>query len=108
MGARGSSVSLGLGAWASGVFVVLWVGAAIGLAGGGAPFDQAWAWIWGLGTVAAVVVWILFLPICIGLWLTQASLPMLVTILVVALLVAWTALAWGGLAREVTRRRRQG
>jgi len=101
----GQKASLVLGAWASGVFAVLWVGAAIGLAGEGALVDQAWAWIGGLGLVGAAVAWILFLPICIGLWLTQSSLPVPAAALVVALLVAWTALAWGRLAREILRRR---
>ena len=97
-------MSLALGAWASGVFVLLWVGAVIGLAGGGALFDDAWAWLGGLGSVASVVAWVLFLPACIGLWATQAGLALPAAIGILVLLVAWTALAWGTLARQLAAR----
>jgi hypothetical protein len=102
---RGGTASLVLGAWAAAVFAVLWLGAIAGLASDGELFEQAWAWIGSLGPVGAVVAWILFLPACIGLWATQSGLPPAVLALVVALLAAWTAVAWGGLARRVLGRR---
>lgn len=105
MGGRGGTASLVLSAWASGVFVVLWAGAATGLAGGGALFSDAWAWLGGLGFAGAIVMWVLFLPACIGLWATQASLPPALVAAVVVLLALWTALAWSSLARALRARR---
>ncbi len=93
--------SLVLGTWASAAFVLLWAGALVGVADDGALFAEAWAWIGSLGPVAAVVVWIVFLPVCVGLWATQAALPTAVLVLVVVLLAAWTAAAWAGLARAL-------
>jgi hypothetical protein len=107
VGGRGGTASLVLSAWASGVFVVLWVGAAIGLAGGGALFASAWAWLGGLETAGAVATWVLLLPVCVGLWATQASLPVVFLAAVVGLLALWTALAWSSLARALAARRRR-
>lgn len=96
--------SLVLGTWASAVFVVLWAGAVIGVSGDGALFADAWSWIWSLGTIAAVVVWVLLLPLCVGLWATQAALPTLAMVGVITVLVVWTAVAWVGLARALIAR----
>ncbi len=102
---RGGRASLLLGAWASGVFVAMWTGAVIAMLENGAILVDAWAWLGSLGPVAAVVVWILFLPVCIGLWATQSGLAAPALFAVIALLVAWTAVAWAGLARQAAARR---
>jgi hypothetical protein len=102
---RGGRTSLLLGAWASGVFAVMWIGAILGMLGDGAVFREAWAWLGSLGPGAAVVGWVLFLPACIGLWATQSGLPVPAVVAVLALLVAWTAVAWAGLARRLATRR---
>jgi hypothetical protein len=105
MAGRGRRASLLLGAWASGVFLAMWIGAVLGLLADGALFGEAWAWLGSLGPVAAVIVWILFLPACVGLWATQSGLAAPVLLAVIAMLVAWTAVAWAGLARQVAARR---
>jgi hypothetical protein len=102
---RGGRASLLLGAWASVVFVALWIGAVLGVLGDGAVFAEAWEWLGSLGPVPAVVAWVLFLPACIGLWATQSGLPAPAFVAVIALLVAWTLVAWGGLARQLAVRR---
>ena len=103
---RGGRASLLLGAWASGVFVAMWTGAVLAMLGNGAILMEAWAWLGSLGPVAAVVVWILFLPVCIGLWATQAGLAMPALFAVIALLVAEPR--WRGLASPARRPRGAG
>ena len=83
----------------------MWTGAVLAMLGNGAILMESWAWLGSLGPVAAVVVWILFLPVCIGLWATQAGLATPALFAVIALLVAWTAVAWAGLARQTAARR---
>ncbi len=79
------------------VFAVLWVGFAVGLWTDGRILVDAWTWLSGLEPVAAVVAWVLLLPIAIGLWAWNASLSTLVAGVVVIGLVAWTLLALSGL-----------
>jgi hypothetical protein len=95
-----------LGLYAGAVFVLLWAGAVIGWVTGGATFADAWAWLSSLDTIAAVLAWILFLPIAVGLWAIDADLPPLAGAAIVAGLVVWTLAAASSLVR-VLRRRRQ-
>jgi hypothetical protein len=78
---------------------VLWAGFAVGLVTGGAILEDGWAWLTGLDTVAAVIAWILFLPIAVGLWAWNEAGSVLVQGVVLAGLVGWTLLMVGGLVR---------
>lgn len=100
----GRALEVGLSLYATMVFVVLWVGFAVGLATGGQLLVDAWAWLTGLDTVWAVVAWILFLPIAIGLWAWKEAGSAIVIGIVLVGLVAWTALAASGIARVFRRR----
>jgi hypothetical protein len=86
------------------VFIVLWVGAAIALFTDGEILADAWAWLTGLPPVAAVVVWILILPIAVGLWAWSAELAPIAMGAVVIGLVAWTLVAASGLIKAFKRR----
>lgn len=90
-----------LGAWASAVFLLLWAGVIVALAGNGALLATLWEGLSGLDGAVMLLAWILFLPVGVGLWAANAGLSLPVTILVVIGLVAWTAAAWGGLARTL-------
>ena len=92
-----------LGTYAVLVFAALWVGFAVGLASGGQPFADAWAWLNGLEPLARIPAWILSLPMAVGLW-AWAGLPAPVFAVIVAALVAWTLVAVGSLVRAVSRR----
>ena len=94
-----------LGVWASAVFLLLWAGAIVALAGNGALLTTLWERLTGLDGMMMILTWILFLPVGVGLWAANAGLSLPVTILVVIGLVAWTAAAWGSLARTLADRR---
>ncbi len=72
---RDRRLQLVLGTYAVAVFALLWVGFAVGLVSGGQAFADAWAWLNGLEPVARIAAWILFLPIAVGLWAWNATLP---------------------------------
>lgn len=93
-----------LGVWASAVCLLLWAGAIAAAAGNAALLTTLWEGLSELDGVAMVIAWILFLPAGIGLWAANAGLSLPVAVLVVAGLVAWTAAAWGGLARTLADR----
>jgi hypothetical protein len=81
------------------VFAVLWAGIAIGFATGGGFLIDVWTWLTALQPIAALVAWVLILPIGVGAWAMEAGLEPLVTGLVVVGLVAWTLAAVSGLVR---------
>lgn len=100
----GRVLELLVGLYGAAIFAVLWIGFAVGLAAGGAVFVEAWAWLTGLEPFAAIVAWVLLLPIAVGLWAWNAVGSPLVTGMILAGLVAWTFLAVAGLARTLRRR----
>jgi hypothetical protein len=103
-GSAGRAVAVAVSLYAAAIFVVLWVGFAVGLATGGALLVDAWAWLTSLETLWAVVAWILFLPIAVGLWAWNAAGSPVVIGAVLAGLVAWTALAVSGILKAFGRR----
>ena len=75
------------------VFVMLWVGFAIALAANREWLDLLWNWVQALPWVVRVIVWVVFLPIMVGLWAWESSWPTLVNLLVSGGIVGWTLLA---------------
>jgi hypothetical protein len=100
----GRALEIGLSLYGIAIFTVLWVGFAVGLATGGDLLVDAWAWLTGLEPVAAVIVWILVLPIAVGLWAWNAVGSALVIGAVAVGLVAWTLVAVSGAVRTFRRR----
>ena len=70
----GLALEVALTLYGLAVFAALWVGFAVGLWTDGRILVDAWTWLSGLEPAAAVVAWLLLLPIAIGLWAWNASL----------------------------------
>jgi hypothetical protein len=81
------------------MFVVVWVGFALALSGNSSILDSSWEWLRSLPGPIQVVVWILFLPIAVGLWIWESTWPPLVALLLVAGMIAWTFVAIAGAIR---------
>ena len=75
------------------IFAMLWVGFAIALIANREWLDLLWNWVQGLPTVLQIIVWVVFLPITVGLWIWESSWPGLVRLLASAGIVGWTFLA---------------
>jgi hypothetical protein len=86
-------VTRALGTYAIVIFAVLWVGFAIALAVNREWLDLLWNWVQALPSLAQIIVWVLFLPIMVGLWIWESSCSALVRLLAFAGIVAWTLLA---------------
>jgi hypothetical protein len=56
-----------------GLFLVLWVAFGAALVTSQGSLDQAWQTIRALPLPVQIVVWLLFLPVMIGLWIWEAS-----------------------------------
>jgi len=100
------SIRVTLAIWASVAFLAMWVGVALNLAGGGRLAGDAWSWLTSLSDVLRLVAWVVVLPVTIGLWAAASGVPPVVGGVVVVGLVAWTAVAWFGLARALQTGRR--
>lgn len=71
------------------IFAVIWVAFGAGLVASQGSVDQAWQAIRDLPLVVQIVVWVLFLPVMIGLWIWESSWPVLVRLVLVGGVAAW-------------------
>jgi ABC-type amino acid transport system permease subunit len=65
------------------IFAVIWVAFAAGLILSQGSVDQAWQTIHGLPLIVQIVVWVLFLPVMIGLWVWETTWPLIVRLVLV-------------------------
>jgi hypothetical protein len=79
--------------YANVIFVMLWVGFVIALVVNQEWLDVLWNWGQALPLVLKIIVWVMFLPIMVGLWIWESSWPALVRLGGFAGIVAWTLLA---------------
>ncbi len=100
---RENMVGLAMSAYASAIFVVLWVGFAVGLLGNPVWLDVLWEWVRGLPGVWEIIVWVSFLPITVALWIGESSWPPLARLVGFAGIVIWTLAAFASLWRASTR-----
>lgn len=74
--------------WA--VFAVLWAAFAAALVFGPGTLDGIWRQVRALPLPAQAVVWLLLLPVMIGLWIWETSWPVALRLVLVVALGAWT------------------
>jgi ABC-type amino acid transport system permease subunit len=71
------------------IFAVIWVAFAASLIFSQGSVDQAWQAIRGLPLIVQIVVWILFLPVMIGLWVWETTWPLIVRLVLVVGVAGW-------------------
>ena len=74
------------------VFALMWGAFAVVLVGSQGSLDAAWQWVRDLPLVVQGVVWLLFLPVMLGLWIWETSWPFVLRVVLVAGLAGWTLL----------------
>jgi hypothetical protein len=74
------------------VFAVLWTAFGAGLIWSQGSVDAAWHWIRSLQLLAQLLVWFLFLPVVIGLWVWETTWPFIVRLVLVVGLAGWNLL----------------
>jgi len=82
-----------LSTYANVIFAMLWVGFAIALVVNLEWLDLVWNWVQGLPTAVEIIVWVVFLPIMVGLWIWESSWTVFVRLLATAGIVGWNLLA---------------
>ncbi len=74
------------------VFALIWVafGAALILSQG--SLDAAWQSVRSLPLILQGVIWLLFLPVMIGLWIWETTWPLIMRLLLVIGIAGWNLL----------------
>ena len=83
------------------IFAVLWVGFVIALLVNQDLMDQLWDWVRALPIVAEVIVWIVLLPIMVGLWIWESSWSTFLRLLGFAGIIGWTLVALSSFVRAI-------
>ena len=86
-----------------GIFAIIWIAFAVGLIWSQGSLDQAWNAIHDLPLVIQVVVWLLFLPVMIGLWIWETSWPLIVRLVLVVGVAGWNLLMFLPKALQAAR-----
>ena len=86
--------------YANVIFLVLWVGFITALVVNREWLDVLWNWAQALPMIPRIIVWVLFLPILVGLWIWESTWPVLGRLVGFAGIVVWTLLAVYSLIRD--------
>lgn len=76
------------------VFAVIWVAFGIGLIWSQGSLDAAWHWVRSLPVVVQGIVWLLFLPVMIGLWIWETTWPLVVRLVVIVGIAGWNLIVF--------------
>lgn len=76
------------------VFALLWLAFGIGLIWSQGSVDAAWNWVRSLPLVVAGVLWVLFLPVMVGLWIWESTWPFVLRLLLVIGIAGWNLLVF--------------
>ncbi|MFO7742795.1 MAG: hypothetical protein R6X31_10840 [Anaerolineae bacterium] len=98
---RSTALTRVLSTYAIVMFAMMWVAFAIALVVNPERLDVLWNWVRALPSVAEIIVWVLFLPGMVGLWIWESSWSALVRLLASAGIVAWTVVAVSSFLRAV-------
>jgi hypothetical protein len=85
--------------YASLIFVALWTVFVSALVVNPAWLDVFWDWVQALPFIVKIIVWILFLPIMVTLWIWESDWTTLARLLGFGGIVAWTLLALSNFMR---------
>ena len=83
------------------IFAMLWIGFVLALVFNQEWLYSIWDWVQTLPLVAEIIVWVLFLPIMVGLWTWQSSWSVFVQLLILAALIGWTSLAVSSFVKAI-------
>ena len=74
---------------AFGVFAVLWVAFGYALVASQGSLDRSYEWLRSLPLIAQAGLWLLTLPVAVGLWVWETTWPLLVRLPLVIGLGVW-------------------
>ena len=85
------------------IFAVLWVAFGAALIWSQGSLDAAWQWVQSLPLILQGVVWLLFLPVMIGLWVWETTWPMVLRLVVIGGVAGWNLIVFLPRALQAAR-----
>jgi hypothetical protein len=76
------------------VFAIAWLAFGAALVWSQGSLDAAWQWTRSLPLLVQGVVWLLFLPVMMGLWVWETTWPLAVRLVVVLGIAGWNLLVF--------------
>jgi hypothetical protein len=73
-------------------FLVIWVAFGIALVWSQGSLEAAWQWVRDLPWLLEGLVWLLFLPVMLGLWIWETSWSLILKLALIVGLAGWTLL----------------
>lgn len=77
------SLNLVVGLAAFAILALLWLGFAVAAALNPSALDRAWRALRGLPLIVQALIWLLILPVALGLWIWETSWPAWLRLLLV-------------------------
>lgn len=74
------------------IFAVLWAGFGLALVRDRSRLDDAWRRVRGLPLIVRALVWLLFLPVLVGLWVWRTAWPLAGRLVTIGGLAGWSLL----------------
>ena len=74
------------------VFALLWIGFGVALVWSHGSLDAAWTWTRSLPLLLQGVIWLLFLPVMVGLWIWETTWPLALRLALVLGVAGWNLL----------------
>lgn len=85
------------------VFALIWGAFAYALIASQGSLDAAWQWVRALPFLVQAVVWLLFLPAVVGLWVWETTWPVILRLVLIIGLAGWNL--WMFLPKVLTAAR---
>lgn len=76
------------------VFALIWVAFGVALIWSQGSIDAAWQAIRGLPLIVQGIVWMLFLPVMLGLWIWETTWPLVLRLVLVVGIAGWNLLVF--------------
>jgi hypothetical protein len=76
------------------VFAVIWLAFGVALIWSQGSLDAAWQYIRSLPILVQGIVWLLFLPVLLGLWIWETTWPAILRLILVAGIAGWNLLVF--------------
>ncbi|MFL5679894.1 MAG: hypothetical protein ACJ77B_04775 [Chloroflexota bacterium] len=85
------------------IFAIVWIAFAAALVWSEGSLDQAWSAVRGLPLIVQLAVWVVFLPVMVGLWIWETTWPIVVRVVLVVGVAGWNLLVFLPKALQAAR-----
>jgi ABC-type amino acid transport system permease subunit len=85
------------------IFGLIWVAFGVALVWSQGSLDAAWQSVRGLPLIVQGIVWLLFLPVMIGLWVWETTWPLILRLLLIVGIAGWNLIVFLPRALQAVR-----